>query len=118
VVAADHHDHHSVAAADDLHRHVFLVFLGSAVPLPGPDEPGGSHEESPPDLELLFALPSQNQVLSSSGGSSHLQCWLTSEVDQRVDCNVGEREVRSSNVAPVAFLCDRARHERSGVQLA
>ena len=117
VVAADHHDRHAVAAADDLHRHV-LVFLGSAMSLPGSDQRSGGQEGSPSGRELLFSLPYRNLMSGPTGGSSDLQWWLTSEVDQCVDRNVVEQEVPPANVAPVPFLCDRARHERSGVQLA
>jgi hypothetical protein len=117
--AAHHHDHEAIPDADHLHEHAYLLFLGCAIPLPESEQSDGSQRGSHPDRELLFAVPFRNELPRSAGGSFPLQWWFTAAADNHLPCDVVvEQEGAPSIVAPVPFLCDRARHERSGVLLA
>ena len=114
-----HHEHHTVPAADDLHEHVYVAFLGCTIPLPEPAEPDGSHQGPHPDRGLPFAVSFRNELPRSAGGSFPLPWWFASVADNHLLCDrVVEQEGPPCKVAPAPFLCDRARHERSGVLLA
>ena len=120
VRRAEHHYHHeAVPDAHHLHEHAYLVFLGRTIPLPESEQSDGSHRGSHPECELLYAVPFRNEMPRSAGGSIHLPWWFTSAADNHLRCDVVvEQEGAPSIVAPAPFLCDRARHERSGVLLA
>jgi hypothetical protein len=105
-------------SAVDVHHHGCLLFLGMVTYQSGPGNPSDSHRQAPRGLETAFVLsPSGVQTFSKSLAADHLQLAASTAVS--TGC-VGEsmRPVLSPGAfAPASLLCDRARHERSGVQL-
>jgi hypothetical protein len=114
-----HHDEMSLAGADS-HQHRFLVLLGAVEYLPMPSEPASPHDKSPCGWDTIIAVSAAQGIRACSNGLAvdHLQ--LASLANRSVDCICpsGQHEIPVLDVAPSAPLCDRARHERSGVQLA
>jgi hypothetical protein len=103
----------------DFHQHWYLLLFGVEYQ-PVPSELGSSREKSPCGWETIIAVSTaQGKRASSIGvGVDYLQ--LTSLANRFVDCvcQPGQHEIPAIGDAPTAPLCDRARHERSGVQLA
>jgi hypothetical protein len=114
----DGHDNDLGLSAADVHRHRCLILLAITYqPMPG--EPSGSHEESPSGGETTLAVSTAQGVRTVSRGVAVDHCWLSSPADPSVD-RIGpgkQREILSAGVSLASPLCDRARHERSGVQL-
>ena len=106
--------------AADFHRHGYFLLLGAVKYLPMPSEPASPHSKSPCGWETILVVSSARGLRACSNGvaGDHLQ--LASPADLSVDCicQSGQHEIPALGVALSAPLCDRARHERSGVQLA
>lgn len=104
----------------DFHEHRCLLLLGAVEYLPITSEPGSSHQKSPCGWETIIAVSAAQGIRACSNGLAvdHLQ--LASLANRSVDsiCPSGQNEIPVLDAAPSAPLCDRARHERSGVQLA
>lgn len=104
----------------DFHEHRCLLLLGAVEYLPITSEPGSSHQKSPCSWETIIVVSAAQGIRACSNGLAvdHLQ--LASLANRSVDCICpsGQHEIPVLDAAPSAPLCDRARHERSGVQLA
>ena len=121
-VSATFHDGHDIGislSAVDVHRHGCLVLLGAITYQPMPGESSGSHEKSPSGWETIVAVSAVQSVRTLSKGVALDHCWLESFANLSVGCisPAKQRETLSSGVVVASPLCDRARHERSGVQL-
>ena len=113
------HDDDARVCVVDLHRHGCLTLLGAIASLPTPGEPTGSHGRAPSGWETILAVSAVQSVRTLSKGVALDHCWLESFANFSVGCisPAEQREIPSSGVAVASPLCDRARHERSGVQL-
>lgn len=114
-------DREICATADDLHQHGYVLLLGAAKHLPMRSAVGHPQGTSPCGWETVFTLgvaaPGARACLS---GATWGQFELTPVSDSFV-AHTGfseRREVQPSSVPSHSLLCDRARHERSGVLLA
>jgi hypothetical protein len=105
------------AASADVHQHVFLGWLGSVrcSPIPNPSD-------KPPPLPADgFSLPLVAACPSCPASAFSSPSWLsTSPPNSEKPIVQPPTQIlgRGPSVAPTSALCDRARHERSGVQLA
>jgi len=104
----------------DFHQHGCFLLLGAVKCLPMPSEPVSPHSKSPCSWETILVVSSPQGLRACSNGvaGDHLQ--LASLADRSVECicQSGQHEIPPLAAGPSAPLCDRARHERSGVQLA
>jgi len=108
-------------SAADLHQHRYLLLLGAVKYLPMPTEPVGRHGDSPCGGETTIVAVSTAPGLracSNGGVAGHFGLVPLANLAVGCICPSGRREVPPSDVAPGSLLCDRARHERSGVLLA
>jgi hypothetical protein len=122
VPAAFHKDHDGnvVLSAVDVHHHGFLTLLGVATYWPSSDQPAVPHEKVPCIGCAWMATVSAAQTIRIASKESRIdQPWpiLTSFVIDGF-CESRWRITSCAGAAPTSLLCDRARHERSGVQLA
>lgn len=119
AVFHDGHDNDVSLSAVDVHRHGCFTLLGAIAYQPTPGEPSGSQEKSPSRWETIAAISAVQSVRTASKSLAVDHCWLASFADLSVDCicSSKQREVLPSGVVLASPLCDRARHERSGVQL-
>ncbi len=122
IVPATFHDGHDgdvSLSAVDVHRHGCLVLLGAITYQPMPSEPSGSHEKSPNGWETIVAVSAVQSVRGLSKSITVAPCWSASFDDLSVDCICSAKQcgILSPGVVLAFPLCDRARHERSGVQL-
>jgi hypothetical protein len=103
----------------DLHWHRYLLWLGAVEYLPGSTEPGSPEPKSPSpcDWETTIAVSAAQGIRASSTGLAVDHVQLASRFAECVYPS-GRHEISAVGVAPSVPLCDRARHERSGVQLA
>lgn len=119
---ARHEGHEGAAylSAADFHEHGGLRLLGSANYRPSPTDPCGPQDKSPGNWEVIVAAAATANVRADSNGVALSHWGLASAADLSVDCVCpsGYRDVRGCDVGVASPLCDRARHERSGVQLA
>jgi hypothetical protein len=115
----DGHDNDMSLSAADVHRHRCLILLGAITYQPMPGEPTGSHGKSSSGWETIVAVSAVQSVRTLSKGVALDHCWLESFANLSVGCisPAKQRETLSSGVVVASPLCDRARHERSGVQL-
>lgn len=122
MLAAFHDDHDSdmSLSAVDVHRHGCLVLLGAVTYQPVPDEPSGSHEKSPSGWETIVAVSAAQGVRAFSKVVAIDHSGLATFAGAPVGCicESKQHETCCAGIAPASLLCDRARHERSGVQLA
>lgn len=114
-----HHGEMSLAGADH-HRHRFLLLLETVEHLPMPSEPASSQEKSPCGWDTIIAVSAAPGIRGHSHGLAVDHSRVASLANRSADCicQSGQREIPSSSAALGSLLCDRARHERSGVQLA
>ena len=101
----------------DLHQHGYLLLLGAVKYLP---ISGSPHGKSPCGWEtLIIAVSTAPGLRACSNGAvaGHFELVALADLSGCI-CLSGQREIPSSSAAPGSLLCDRARHERSGVQLA
>jgi hypothetical protein len=116
----DGHDNDLSLSTVDVHGHRCLGLLGTITCLPMPGEPTDSHGKSPIDWETIVAVSAtqgartlvKNLAVDHSGLAS-LAVFSISCI-----CESKQHETLCAGLAPASPLCDRARHERSGVQLA
>jgi hypothetical protein len=114
----DHKNDVNLSAAD-VHRHGCLVFLGAVTHHAIPGESSHSHEKSPSGLETIIVVSgaqsaravSKNLTVDHSGLVSLAVFSLGFISESKL------HETLYAGLAPASPLCDRARHERSGVQL-
>jgi hypothetical protein len=121
-----HHDGHddrggdvSVSAAD-VHRHGYFVLLGAVTYAPMSSTPTGSHENAASGWETFVAVPAVQGICAPSRNSAIDPSGPAALVVVSIDClrESEQRGIPRAGIAPASPLCDRARHERSGVQLA
>jgi hypothetical protein len=107
-------------SAADFHRHGRILLLGAIKYLPTPGEPAIPHGKSPCDWDTIIAVSAAQRTRACSNGVAVGHCELGSLADFCVGCvcPTGQQEIPALGFAQSAPLCDRARHERSGVQLA
>jgi uncharacterized protein YcbX len=123
VTAAFHGDHEDDASrfAVDVHRHVPLALLGTTKCLPSSDHPTVPHDRSQCSWCAWVDAVSVAQVVRISSKELTIdQFWPGCLTSALID-GFGESKQYAtlcSGIAPSFPLCDRARHERSGVQLA
>jgi hypothetical protein len=105
-------------SAVDTHRHGCLMLLGAITYQPMPGESSGSHEKSPCSWETIVVSAVQG-VRTLSKGLSVDHSGLASLAVLSIGCisESKQHETLCAGLAPASPLCDRARHERSGVQL-
>ena len=106
-------------SAVDIHRHGCLAVLGAITHQPMPGEPSGSHEKSPSGWETIVVSAAQGvRTLSKGLAVDHSGPTSLAVLSISCICESKQHENLSASAAPTSPLCDRARHERSGVQLA
>jgi hypothetical protein len=112
----DVHDSVAILSADDIHRHGCLTLLGAITYQPAPDKPCCSHEKS---LDTIVAVSTGQSVRTLSKGLAVDHSGLASLAVLSISCicESKQHETLCAGLAPASPLCDRARHERSGVQL-
>ena len=116
----DGHGNDMSLSAEDVHRHRCLMLLGAVTHQPMPGEPSGSHEESPSGRETTVVISTTQGVRTLSRSLAVDHSGLASLAVFSTGC-IGEskqHETLRAGAALASPLCDRARHERSGVQLA
>lgn len=120
--AASYGDHNTDVslAAVDTHRHGCLVLLGTIAHQPMPCEPSDSHEKSPSGLETIVGVSTAQggRILSKNLAVDHSGPTPLGVISTDCICESKQHATVCAGVAPASTLCDRARHERSGVQLA
>jgi hypothetical protein len=117
---ADNHDGEVSSAAADVHRHGTLRLFGAVLPMP-PSGPSGSCEKDfSGGCETIVALSAAPSVRNLLRGLAVEQTGSVSTATVPIGCvcETSPTAFSCARVAPVSFLCDRARHERSGVLLA
>jgi hypothetical protein len=104
----------------DLHKHPGLLLLGAVKHLPVPSEPVSPDGKSPGGWETISTVLSARGLRACSASTVADDFELVPVADFSVGCacSIEQREVSTSSITPGSQLCDRARHERSGVQLA
>lgn len=113
------HDAGTNLSNANVHLHGCLLLLGKVTFLQTPSEPSGSHEKSPCCWETIVAVPSALRVCTLSKGVTIDHSRLASFTCASIEyiCQSNQHENLYAGIAPASLLCDRARHERSGVQL-
>ena len=115
----DCHDGTISLSAVDVHRHGGLALLGAITHQPMPGEPSGSHEKSPNGWETIVISTAQGVRTLTKGLAVDRSGLASSTVfSMGCICESKQHETLYAGLAPASPLCDRARHERSGVQLA
>jgi hypothetical protein len=116
----DCHDGTISLSAVDVHHHGGLALLGAVTHQPMPGEPSGSHEKSPSGLETIVGVSAAQGIRTLTKGLAVDHSGLASSAAYSIGCICESKphETLYAGVAPASPLCDRARHERSGVQLA
>jgi hypothetical protein len=114
----DSHDGDVSLSAVDVHRHGGFMLLEAITYQPMPGEPSGSHEKSPSHCEMIAVSAAQGvRTVSKSLAVDHSGLASLAVVSIGCICESKQHETLRAGVAPASPLCDRARHERSGVQL-
>jgi hypothetical protein len=123
VLVHDEHDGHDddtvSLSAVDVHRHGCLVLLGTITYQSVPNGSSGSAEKPPCGWETIVAVPAVQGVRALSKGLTADHCALAAPTILAIGCvcEVKQPALACADVAPASILCDRARHERSGVLL-
>lgn len=121
VAVEDSHEGDVCLSAADFHQHGCGLLPGAIKYLPTPSAPNIPHGTSPYGWETIIAVSAAQGTRACSNGVAAVGHWqLGSPVDLCVGCvcPTGQHETSVLGVAPSTPLCDRARHERSGVLLA
>jgi hypothetical protein len=107
-------------SAADFHHHGCFLLLGAVGYLPTPSEPVGPHGQLPCGWETILVVSSAQGLRACSNGvaADHLKLASLADISMECICQSGQDAIPVLGVAPSAPLCDRARHERSGVLLA
>jgi len=117
----DDHDSNLSLSAADVHRHGCLGLLGVITCHSVPAEPSGSPEKSSSGMYTIVAVSLFSQTARTLSKGLATDHSLLAAVAVILTGCVGEskqHEAHCAGIAPASPLCDRARHERSGVQLA
>jgi hypothetical protein len=116
----DGHDGDVSLSAADVHCHGFLTLFGAIAYQPMPGEPCDSHEKSSSTWETIVTISAGqgNRALMKHLAVDHSGQTSQAVVSIGCICAPKQHETLSAGTAPASPLCDRARHERSGVQLA
>jgi hypothetical protein len=116
----DGHDSDMSVSAVDVHRHGCLTLLGAVTYMPTPNEPGGSHGQSSCAWKTIVAVSAAQGVRAFSKVAAIDCLGLASCASVSIGCVCESKQPSSlrAGTAPASPLCDRARHERSGVQRA
>jgi len=120
VSVHDGHDDDIVGlSAVDVHRHGCLVLLGTITYQSMPDGTSGSSEKQPCGWDTIVAVSAAQGVRALSKGLTADHCALAAPTILAIGCvyEVNRPALACADVAPASILCDRARHERSGVLL-
>lgn len=104
----------------DLHKHPGFLLLGTVKHVPMPGESNGPDGKSPGGWETISTALSSRCLRVSATSSWADDFELAPVADFCAGCaSIREHhEVSTSSDVRCSQLCDRARHERSGVQLA
>jgi hypothetical protein len=115
---SEHHDNLRLASRGHVHRCVML--LGGAVPLPTNGERADSHGKQANSFETILVISAAPNVRNLSKSIATGQDFLAPLDNLSVESvsAAGHATSPSSFVVTVPWLCARARHERSGVQLS
>jgi hypothetical protein len=108
-------------SAADFHKHGGVWLLGFVKYLPTPTKPVSSDSESRccGSEPMPVVVSAQGWRACSNGvAGDYLQSVSLAALSVECICQSGQQETPVLGVAPSAPLCDRARHERSGVLLA
>lgn len=116
----DGHDSHMILSAADVHRHGCVVLLGAIAYQPVSDKSSTSHQKVPCSWETLVVVSAAHSVRSLSKTLAIDQSALAPVAAISIGgvCELKQHKSFCAGTAPVFPLCDRARHERSGVLLA
>jgi hypothetical protein len=114
------HDSHMLLSAADVHRHGCVVLLGAIAYQPVSDKSSSSHEKLPCSWETLAVVSAAHNVrtLSKSLAVDHFGLVSIADVAIGFVCESKQPASLCAGAALASPLCDRARHERSGVLLA
>jgi hypothetical protein len=116
----DGHDKEMSLSAADVHRHRCLPLLGAITYQPMSGEPSGSHEKSLRGWEMIVTVSAGQGARTLVKNLAVDHSGLASLAVFSIGCirESKQHETLCASAAPASPLCDRARHERSGVQLA
>lgn len=116
----DGHDAEARLTAVDVHRHGCLALLGGIAYQPLPGGPAGSHGVPAGSWETMVAISAAHSIRSTSKSLVVDHDGLVAAVGVSMGCVCESKQPASldTGIAPASPLCDRARHERSGVLLA
>jgi hypothetical protein len=120
--ASPHHECEgdTIPAAPSVHRHGCLVLLGALAYQPVPERSSDSHQRHSCGWETVVAISNAQSVRSPSK-SLAASCWglaVLAALPVGCVCETRRPEYSRAGAMPASTLCDRARHERSGVLLA
>jgi hypothetical protein len=116
----DDHDSHPMLSAADVHRHGCVVLLGAIAYQPVSDKSSSSQEKLPCSWETLVVVSAAHGVrnLSKTLAIDQSALALAATISIGSVCELKQHELSCAGIALSFPLCDRARHERSGVLLA
>lgn len=115
----DNHDARVGLSTADVHRHGYFILLGAVDYVPMSGDTSGPHEKSSGGLETLVGVSTANvRSLSKTQAADHVGMISIASTSIDGACASKQPESFYADLAPASPLCDRARHERSGVQLA
>lgn len=106
-------------SADEVHRHQCLALLGAITYKSLPGRQTDSHDKSTCCGTPIVAVSASHSVrsLSKSPAVDHSGLASLAVLSISCICESKQHETLCAGLAPATPLCDRARHERSGVQL-
>lgn len=118
VAPYDGNDVSAYLSADEVHRHQCLALLGTITSKSTSGERTDSHDKSTCCGTPIAAISASHGVrgLAKSPSLDHTGLIAVTNLTTDYVCQVKQSE-SFAGVAPVSILCDRARHERSGVLL-
>jgi hypothetical protein len=102
----------------DSHRHGCLTLLGTITYHSIPDRGSGSHEKKPCGWETIVAVSAAQTIRAPSKSLLGSYVGLVSQAILSTCCVCDSNPLGFRFADAVPALCDRARHERSGVLLA
>ena len=104
----------------DLHKHPGFLLIGTVKHVPLPGESNGTNGKSLGGWETISIALSSRCLRASAASSWADDFELAPVADFCAGCAClrEHQEVSTSSDVRCSQLCDRARHERSGVQLA
>jgi hypothetical protein len=124
VSSALHDGYHGDAylSSGDIHRHGCLTLLGtiSYLPIPSRSHVPDSHTNFPIGWDTVVTVSAAPSVRSLAKGPTvdYTEPIAINGVSIGFVCESKQPESSHTDSSSITLLCDRARHERSGVQLA